>query len=369
MIRALFGLIMMLHGLINLMGFVVAFNIAEVEHFTMSISKPAGLFWLIACLLFLISGGIYLYEHNWWWMVASIGLLLSQVLMIIYWQDARYGTIVNVIIMAGCIIGYGNWDFQTMIGKEKKSLFASVDESQKQIKLAETEKLPPIVSLWMENAGVAGKSKITSARIKQKGKMKIQLHGRWMKVEAYQFVRITDPGFLWIADVEAIPYIHLAGRDKYVDGQGHMLIKLLSLITVADSKGKEINQGSLLRYLAETVWYPSAALEKYITWEEIDNTTVKATMRFGGIAASGEFAFNKMGEPVRFEAERYYDREDGATLETWVIDIDEESFKTFGNYRVPTKAAITWELSGGDFTWFRLEITDISYNLSDISSF
>lgn len=369
MMRTLFGLLLILHGLIHVMGFVKAFNIAEIEQFTLSISKPAGLFWVIASLLFLISGALFFNKQSWWWMAAVPAILISQALIFLYWQDAKAGTILNIIILVGCLVGYGNWDFQAMVDREKKSFFAHIRNNQVKVEPDELEELPAMVRLWMENSGVSGNHKINSALISQKGKMKTDHEGNWMKVETEQFVRTADPGFLWIAEVEAVPYIHLAGRDKYVEGQGHMLIKLLSLIPVADSKGVEINQGSLLRYLAETVWYPSAALEEYISWEEIDSTSVIATMNFGGNTASGVFEFNNIGEPVRFEAERYYDREGGATLETWVIDIDEKSYKSFSHYRVPTKAAVTWKLPDGDFTWFRLEITDITYDLSDPSLF
>ena len=62
----------------------------------------------------------------------------------------------------------------------------------------------------------------------------------------------------------------IAGRDRYADGHGHMLIKLASLLTVADGAGPEIDQGTLLRYLGEIVWFPSAALRDYISWEAID---------------------------------------------------------------------------------------------------
>lgn len=369
MMRTLFGLLLILHGLIHLMGFVKAFNIAEIEQFTLSISKPAGLFWVIASLLFLISGALFFNKQTWWWMAVVPAILISQALIFYYWQDAKAGTILNIIILAGCLVGYGNWDFETMIEKEKESFFARVDTNEHKVGQSELDEVPAMVRLWMENSGVSGNNKINSALIRQKGEMKTHPEGNWMKVETEQLVRTADPGFLWIAEVEAVPYIYLAGRDKYVDGQGHMLIKLLSLIPVADSKGGDINQGSLLRYLAETVWYPSAALEEYINWEEIDSTSIKATMNFEGITASGVFKFNNMGEPVRFEAERYYDRKDGATLETWVIDIDEESYKSFSQYRVPTKATVTWKLPDGDFTWFRLEITDITFDLPNPSLF
>lgn len=88
-----------------------------------------------------------------------------------------------------------------------------------------------------------------------------------------------------------------------------MLIKLLSLITVADSKEEKIDQGTLLRYLAEMVWFPTAAVNDYIQWEELDSSSARATMNYGGIIASGIFNFNSQGEVINFVAEKYMEKD------------------------------------------------------------
>lgn len=66
-----------------------------------------------------------------------------------------------------------------------------------------------------------------------------------------------------------------------------MLIRLFSIFPVAAASGKEMDQGALLRYLAEMQWFPSAALNRYIQWEEIDSFSAKATMSDQGVTASG----------------------------------------------------------------------------------
>ena len=100
-----------------------------------------------------------------------------------------------------------------------------------------------------------------------------------------------------------------------------------------DAKGKEIDQGALLRYLGEIVWVPSAALSDYITREEMDSITARATMSYGGITASGIFKFDENGAFVSFEADRYYYRKEGSTLEKWVITA--KNYKEFEGIRVP----------------------------------
>lgn len=365
MIRAFFVLLLLLHGFIHLTGFLKAFHLAEIEQLTLPISKPAGMFWLIAGILFMIAGAVYFYDKNWWWMIAALGMVISQVLIILYWQDAKFGTIANIIILLICIPAYGSWNFNAMVNKDKQDFLSSAKKVDENIAEEDLENLPDIVRLWMENAGIVGRRKMGTAYFRQSGEMRTSLDGNWMPVEAEQYVRTVNPGFIWIAEVKAAPYIYLSGRDKYIDGKGQMLIKLLSLIRVAYSKGKKMDQGALVRYLAEIVWYPSAALENYIFWQEVDNTTAIATMTYGNITASGQFIFNNFGELVRFEAERYYDRNDGATLEPWIVDIEEDSYKTFEGVRVPTKAQVTWQLEEGDFRWYKLNISDLEYNIAN----
>ena len=82
----------------------------------------------------------------------------------------------------------------------------------------------------------------------------------WMPVVAEQHVRIDRPGFVWTADVAAGPFLRLAGRVSYREGTGRMRILAQSLIPVVDAQGPQTDQGTLLRFLAELVWYPSAAL-------------------------------------------------------------------------------------------------------------
>ena len=103
-----------------------------------------------------------------------------------------------------------------------------------------------------------------------------------MSVQAEQYFTTENPGFIWKARIKVAPFIHIAGRDKYENEKGNMLIKLLSLFTVANSEGKEIDQGTMLRYLAEMAWFPTAVINDYITWEELDDHNAKATIDLWG---------------------------------------------------------------------------------------
>jgi len=48
------------------------------------------------------------------------------------------------------------------------------------------------------------------------------------------------------------PLLWIDGKDEFIDGKGNFQIKLLSLFTVIDTKGKESDESELLRWIAET---------------------------------------------------------------------------------------------------------------------
>src|SRR3569623_1407796 len=101
-----------------------------------------------------------------------------------------------------------------------------------------------------------------------------------------------------------IPYTAI---DKYRRGTGNMKIKIFKWFTVSDAKGNEMNQAELVTILAETIFLPLYALQRYITWRSINPTTVEGTIEDHRIKASGRFYFTEKGEFLRFETnDRYY---------------------------------------------------------------
>jgi len=98
--------IILLHGLIHLMGFVKAFSLAEISELTLPIGRGWGILWLIAALLLILSGVLFWMNLTAWWIPAIIGLILSQILVFAFWQDARFGTIPNVLILIFLVSGF-----------------------------------------------------------------------------------------------------------------------------------------------------------------------------------------------------------------------------------------------------------------------
>jgi len=253
-----------------------------------------------------------------------------------------------------------NYLFTHNAEKEVKALFNKIDDKKEIVRKTDLEGLPQSVRNWLEYSQVIGKERIRTVYLKQKGLMRTTEGGKWMPAEAEQYFRVDKPGFIWTAKIKIAPAIYLAGRDKYYEGKGHMLIKLLSLIPIADSRGEEIDQGTLLRYMAEMPWFPTAALSNYIKWEEVDSNRARATMSYGGVTASGVYEFNEKGELVSFTANRYREVNGRYVLQNWGGLTRE--YREFNSIKIPNKTDVVWKPETGDFTWYKLEITEIEYN-------
>jgi len=285
--------------------------------------------------------------------LAKVLLIIISVLVVLTLFIYGISSIANVV-------------FNIKVNKEVALLFENGNDSavKQIIKEKDLEGLPGCVQKWLRYAQVVGKERITFVRSKQTARLRTKEGQPWMTANTKAYYSVTQPGFIWQAKIKAAPLVHIAGRDKYYQARGNMLIKPLSLFTAADASGKEIDQGSLLRYLAESVWFPTAALNNYITWEEINSNSATATMSYQGVTASGVFTFNEKGEVVSFLAERYMESQGKFSLETWFIPLSH--YQEFDGYKIPTRGEAIWKLDTGDFKWYQFELIDIEYNIPAI---
>jgi hypothetical protein len=99
MLKILILFVIIIHGIIHVLGFVKAFNYAEIKELKLPISKPLGIIWLFAFFLFIIAAILYILSLKYWLLVAITATVVSQFLIIISWQDAKFGTIINILLV------------------------------------------------------------------------------------------------------------------------------------------------------------------------------------------------------------------------------------------------------------------------------
>src|SRR6056297_864842 len=268
-----------------------------------------------------------------------------------------------IIVLAICLIAaisiIGQFRFNSAVKREKEILLAEPKEIPDMDFEDEMSKLPYPVAKWLLSSGFDGQNYVGAVKLKQKGELRTAIGKPWLPMEANQLFVTAQPGFVWDAKIRMAPGIYLNGMDKYSDGKGSMLIKLMSIANLVDAKGPEIDQGTLLRYLAETAWFPTAAISEYIEWSPIDEKSAMAKMAYGGIEAVGIFEFNEKGQVVAFSAKRFMDKDGEYFLEDWRVVLD--GHENIGGFIVPTRVKVIWGMDEGDFEWFRCKVTEIEY--------
>lgn len=272
--------------------------------------------------------------------------------------------IIVTIIGSGLLIAafVKNFTFRQSVKKETALLLqACFHEPVIQINEDRLQQLPPPVLRWLRLTHALDMEKpIRSVMIRQEGMLRTKPEGRWMPFSAKQHSLLDWPSFIWRARIRAAPGVAIYGRDLYLNGQADMLIKLMGVLKVGHAHGREINQGSLVRYLAEMVWYPTAALSPYIAWEAIGDDMTRANISYGDINASGTFYFQKTGEPVRFVAQRYKEAGGTCTLEEWEVRMG--TYKQFQGILIPSQGEVSWNLRTGPFHWFRFEVKEVQFD-------
>lgn len=363
--KIIYFIIVLIHGLIHLLGFIKAFGFKEVKELSLNISKPFGLIWLIATLLLVLYSLLYISNNKYSYIIGFIGLLISQILILYFWKDAKFGTLANIIIFLVSLSSYSQLKFIDLIEKEKKSMIIKSEKADIDIFFESNIKnLPKPIKKWLLNSGALGKPKITNAKILQNALMKMKPEQEdWYQASATQYSIINEPSFIWTVNLSMNKFISISGRDKFENGKGEMLIKLNSFINIVNEKGSKIDEGIIQRFLGEMVWMPSLAISPYIIWEEIDDLTAKAKMKYKNTEGEGTFYFNEKGDFIKFIALRFQGNEKDSTRKEWILTVEE--YKNFEGIKIPSKMKATWKLDDKEWNWLKLEIVDIKYNISN----
>ena len=272
----------------------------------------------------------------------------------------------KVIFGAG-IIGAGTVSAALIVQRRQRrrirhdvdGLFATMEDEQP---LVVTEDdlvgLPEPVERWLRCSGIVGTIRPRAIRLRQRGEFRLEGR-RWMPFEAEEYFTTNPPGFVWAVRMQMFPLVSVSGRDQYRDGEGALTMRLLSMLPVANKSGGDLNQGALLRFLNEMMWFPAAVLSPYIDWEERDAGSAVATMSWGGVTAQAAFFFDSGGRLTNMVAERYNDTRDG--FETWSTPLS--TYAVFDGIRVPVAGEGVWKYAAEDFPYIRLHITHLEYDV------
>jgi hypothetical protein len=181
-------------------------------------------------------------------------------------------------------------------------------------------------------------------------------------MRAVQNYTTIPPSFHWDARFKLFGLPLLRALDQYGSGRGHMFGKLAGVYTLFDARGEELDQGAMLRYLSEMIWFPVAFFGDNIHWEAVDEGCAQVTFTDGDTNVSGKLLIDNEGRPINFTAMRYREHQGKYNLDAWSTPIT--GYAERSGLMLPTMGQAMWHLESGPFTYIDLEIGEVEYNMN-----
>lgn len=270
-------------------------------------------------------------------MFIVIGALLLIVGGILIWFHIPYSPVKS--------------EFQKDISNLKSGMpLCKADEV---FKSEEFSHLPVVIQRYIVYCGYIGTPKMSYLKMEYHNVDFMQgRSGPAMKINYTQYNFVSKPCRMALIDsiMFGVPF---EGYDYYQNGTGGMKGVIAKGITLFNQTGEMMDKACLATFLAESLFAPNILLQDYITFEEISDYEVKATITYKNQTASGVFTFNQQYEMISFVTnDRGVTNPDG-TMEyvPWSAICGDYRISESG-IKYPTKFQAVWNYPDGDFIYF-----------------
>ena len=235
----MFALLLVAHGLIHLLGFAKAFQLADLPQLTQPISPFVGVLWLAAAVMFVAAAASLVVTPRAWWMIGAGAIGLSVLVILASWNDAKFGMVANLVVLIGVAIGFvsegpvslrANYDGDVAGNLARRAAAEPVTD-------LDLAPLPAPVQRYLRVSGVVGMPRVRNFYARMHGRIRSGRDARWMRLAAEQHSFIDERVRLFYlnASMYAIP---VQGYHRYVGASATMQVKAAGLIRVVAAAGE-----------------------------------------------------------------------------------------------------------------------------------
>ncbi len=359
MLKYILAFIVIIHGLFYFMGFAKAFDYGNIAQLTKEISKPIGIIWLLTAFLFIAASILLLLKKEVWLLFGITAVIISQTLIFTVWQDAKFGTIANIIILAAILLNYGRYHFENGYQKDVKGNIQRTNTLQPDLlTVSDLLPLPEPVRRYLKYIGALNKPKLKNIRIVFEGQMREKGKDFFpFTCEQYNF--FDEPTRLFYMKAKMKGFTVL-GYHKYSIATATMDIKLFGLFSVVKIAGKDMNQAETVTLFNDMcLMAPATLIDKRITWEAIDSNSAKATFTNRGITITATLYFNKKGQLIDFISN---DRD----VHHYPFSTPVNNYKNINGINIMTHGDAIWHYPDGKFVYGKFNLKEVEYNVSEL---
>lgn len=224
--------------------------------------------------------------------------------------------------------------------------------------------LPPPVQRYLQKVLPVGMPRAQHILLEQHGIFNTgNVSPQWMPLKATSHIATMPPGMIWEARLSLLPPLNIRVIDHYLHGRGALSGTILGVIPMIDAPpSPELDQGELITWLAEAVWYPTALLpQKGLTWDPIDQHSARATIDDGYNSVSLVFRFNNLDEVTSVHTDARARLVKGSYQMTpWSCHF--RKYVKMGGALVPQEGEVVWHLPHRDLPYMRVRIDSLEIN-------
>ena len=353
------------HALIHFMGVAKAFGLAELAELTQPVSRGMGLLWLAAGLV-LLAAAIMVKTHprSWFWL-GLLGVLLSQVVIVTAWSDARFGTVANVVIALVALYAFAAEGPLGLRSQYREAVRArlSGDVDAPTVREEDLARLPEPVQRYLRVTGSVGKPVARNFRAVHRGRIRASPEDPWMEFTAEQHNFLDEPSRFFLMDARRgglpVDVLHVFQGDS-----ASMRVRLLSLLQIVHSRGPEMDQAETVTMFNDLCLFaPSALVDPSIRWEELDETSARAWYTAADRTVSAVLHFEASGELVDFVSDdRLAASGDGTTFRPLRWSTPVSDYRDFGQRRLFSRGEGRWHPPEGEYVYLELELVALEVN-------
>ena len=296
------------------------------------------------------------------------GAVVSQAAIVSSWNDAKFGTVVNVLLALVALYGFlwaGPISFNATWQEQATRALADADPAPPVLAQGDLDRLPEPLAAYIRRSRAVGDPRVASLYADFHGRIRSGPDAAWMSFTGRQVNTFGPrPQRLFIMDATRsglpVTVLHV-----YADTTATMQAKVLSLVTVVDAAGPEMDRGETVTVFNDlVVLAPGAIADAPIRWVAVDDHHVRGVYTIGDQTVSAELTFSDDGDLVDFVSEdRLRASADGKsfTRQTWSTPL--AGHRDAHGHQAITTGEGRWQDPKGWFTYVELEFDDIVYNV------
>ena len=370
-LRVAGGALLVLHGVIHTVGFLLLWRIAELGEFTYDMATPdagtwpgrfVGAAWLAAAALFVVAGLLLTVGRPSWRAPTLAGVIVSIPALLVDIGDAPAGLIVDavllVVLVAPRLSGRSGQDVASGARPDLNRIATALQVPPVHRRFASdmVDDLPEPARRYLTASIAEGTPLFQAVRITMHGEIK--LGSRWVHFDGEELLA-PHHGFCWTARTR----IGVSGSDHYAAGAGALHWRLLGLLPVMRAHGADVSRSARGRAAGEALWLPTALLpEAGTSWEERGERAA-ARITTDGHDTVLELAVDEDGLVQSAGFDRWGDPDGTGTFALHRFGMDVTDHGTFGGLTIPIAGSAGWH--HGTDRWpaaafFRFELTDVT---------